>query len=296
MREGVTGFAGYLCPACRSPVDASTLECAERHRYRCEDHVLVLLKEDFARELEDFSRVLLEFRGEAGKRILDPELYDDLPEGHAASGSQEWRLEWQLRCYDLELIRGLLADRQQETVLDVGSYNGWLANRLSDDGHEVTGVDYFADPHDGLRARKHYRRARWQSVQLDLLDLSVLNRTYDVVIANRCLQFFPDPPVYCRQLKDRVAPGGLLILTGLAFYRDPRSKGAEIKGWQRNHRERYASRFFLRPTRGYLDGEDRRALLDEGFELRPYPQLRRANLVARLLPTRPLLTLGVWQR
>ncbi|MDX1384241.1 MAG: class I SAM-dependent methyltransferase [Thermoanaerobaculia bacterium] len=252
----------------------------------------MLLRQDFERELEGFCEVLERFRHEEGLRILDPAAYAELPGGPAASGSAEWRL----RRYDLERIRRFLGGRGARTVLDVGSYNGWLANRLCRDGFEVTGVDYFADPFDGLGARRHYPRAEWLSVQLDLLDLSVLGRSYDVVVANRCLQFFPDPLDYFRHLRERVAPGGVLVLTGLAFFSDPRRKEAEIGGWQERHERRYGAPFFLRPTRGLLDGADRRALCGEGVDLRPYPKLWRADLLARLVPTRPVSRWGVWQR
>ena len=39
---------------------------------------------------------------------------------------------------------------------------------------------------------------------------------HDVVILNRCLQFFPEPATALKRAQERVAPDGLLIVTGLA--------------------------------------------------------------------------------
>ena len=44
-------------------------------------------------------------------------------------------------------------------------------------------------------------RFKWTSAILSILDAH-----FDVVVLNRCLQFFPDPLAYLEHVKDRVAP------------------------------------------------------------------------------------------
>lgn len=281
--------APLLCPGCREPLDPATFTCDTGHRFAENDGVLVLLAQDFAADLASFNEVLRAYRESLGRRLLDPAVYDALPHG------QRHDFEWRLRCFDLEVLRPLLAGRRRPSVLDVGSFNGWLASHLSRQGCDVTAVDYFDDPCDGLRARRFYSRAPWRSIQLDLLDLSLLNRAYDLVVLNRCLQFFPDPAAYLEHAGDRVAPGGLLVATGLDFYRDPRRKQRSVADLEARHRERYGRAFFLHPTRGYLDFEDRRRLEARGLEVRRYPQLWRANLRSLLLPDRPRFCFGVWK-
>jgi SAM-dependent methyltransferase len=275
-----------LCPVCRGRLAPGEPCCAEGHRFAVKDGVLALLTPDFAAELRAFNEVLRDYRDRIGRRLLDESVYDSLPHGLAQD------FEWRLRCFDLEVLQPLLPSRPA-SILDVGSYNGWLARHLADAGHDVTAVDYFDDPHDGLGARRFHARAAWRSIQLDLRDLSVLGRTYDAVVLNRCLQFFADPVAYLEHARERVAAGGLLIATGLDFHRDPRRKRRHVERLSADYRRRYGRDFFLRPTRGYLDFRDRERLRSAGLDIRPMPPLWRANLLARVLVHRPRFCYGV---
>lgn len=280
----------YLCPECRAGVDGETLQCPRGHRFHVEDGVLVLVADPLLARLRSFMETLEKFRDHLGRRLLDESVYDRLPYGEAQRGDFEWRL----RCFDLRHIRRLLGTRRGR-VLDVGCHNGWLCRNLSDDGHDVTGVDFFSDPYDGLRARRFFTDPRWRSIQMDLCDLSILNQRYDVVVLNRCLQFFPDPLSYLKHAKERVAPAGLLILTGLDFYRDPRAKKRLIARVEDDYRARYGTDFFLHPTRGYLDFEDRRRFIDAGVHIHAYPEHRLRNWKARILRNRPWFAFGWWR-
>lgn len=274
-----------LCPVCRGPLDPDERRCTGGHRFDEKDGVLVLLEPGFAAELSAFNEALRDYRDRIGRRLLDESVYDALPHGQAED------FEWRLRCFDLEVLLPLLPERPA-SVLDIGSFNGWLARHLADAGHDVTAVDTFDDPHDGLGARRFYARASWRSIQMDLRDLSLLNRTYDIVVLNRCLQFFADPVAYLELARERVADGGLLIATGLDFHRDPRRKRRRIEALRADHRHRYGRDFFLHPTRGHLDFDDLGRLRAAGLEIRPMPRLWRANLLARVLVHRPRFCYG----
>ncbi|MCA9973274.1 MAG: class I SAM-dependent methyltransferase, partial [Anaerolineales bacterium] len=171
-------------------------------------------------------------------------------------------------------------------ILDVGAYNGWLSHQLARLGHDVTGVEYFRDPFDGLGARPFYT-ADWRAVQMDLADLSLLAAPYDVVVMNHGLHFFPDPVGTVAQLLQKVAPGGLFVAIGLHVWRDPRRRQAQLAAAQAAYRQRYGREMLLRPARGYLDETDRARLAGLGLTLRPYPHFWLRNLLARLVPTRP---------
>jgi hypothetical protein len=131
---------------------------------------------------------------------------------------------------------------------------------------------------------------------MDLRDLSVLEEAYDVVILNRCLAFFTDPAAYAAGVKARVAPGGLLLLTGLQFFGAPAEKARRVAAERRTFRERHGLDLFLFPTRGYLEDTDRAGLEAEGVSVRAYPQLWAANLRARLWRSRPQHAYGVWAK
>jgi 2-polyprenyl-3-methyl-5-hydroxy-6-metoxy-1,4-benzoquinol methylase len=277
-----------LCPNCRAPVDSVTLACANGHQFGYEDGVLVLLEERFARHLRAFIEILTTFRAAENKRLTDTAVYERLPFAKAREN-----VEWRMRCYDLAIIRGLIGARGRQRVLDVGASNGWLSHQLALQGHDVTAVEQFTDEYDGLRAKKFYS-SDWRAIQIDLTDLSVLNERYDVVILNHGLHFFPDPLACVSDARRRVVAGGRLILIGLAFYRDPSARIRHVAGLQRSYRERYSAEFFLRPTRGYLDFEDKARFEALGVRLRPHPRLWRANLKSLIKPAAARHYYGVY--
>lgn len=275
-----------LCPSCRETLDATTLSCPRGHRFGCEDGVLVLLDETFGRRLRAFAAGISAARAADGQRLPDPSIYPLLPDAPALRRSHEWRG----RRHDVALLRRLLRGRRR--VLDVGAWNGWLSNRLAELGHDVTAVDYFTDEFDGLRARKFYSTA-WRAIQVDLNDLAVLDERFDAVVLNRCLAFAGDPQGFVAGARQLVTPGGLLVLTGLEIFRDPRAKARYVESLRRRHRDRHSSELFLAPTKGYLDFGDRARLAAMGLSLRPYPQLWAANLKALLRPSLPRHYYGV---
>jgi SAM-dependent methyltransferase len=273
-----------LCPTCRRPLDPD-LRCAGGHQYAEHNGVLALLESGFAAELAAFLARFEPIRASQNKPLLDPAAYERLPFGQDHH-------EWRARRYDLAVIRRLLRGLPPRRGLDIGAWNGWLSHRLVQDGHDLTGIDYFADRHDGLGARQFYRTA-WRAIQMDLLDLSVLDERYDLIILNRCLQFMPDPPAYVSSARRLLAPGGRMIVTGVQCFREPSAKARAVAAMQADHRRRHGFELFLRPAKGYLDRADLGALRAAGLSFHSYPQLWPANLKALLNPRLPLHYYGL---
>ncbi len=285
-----------LCPNCREPLTKGEevggmggdmpLCCSNGHVFYCQDGVLPLLADGFAAELQQFTHRLSQMRGAEHKRLLTADLYPQLP--FIEPTGEGW--EWRMRRYDLQVLASRLPTltRQKKglQVLDVGAWNGWLSYRLSLWGHGVTAVDYFHDEYDGLAAKKFYP-VSWQAVQMDLTDLSLLDTCFDLVILNRCLQFAPDPVQMITQARARLAAGGLLLVTGLQIFADARQKAEQVTSYRQQNWQKYGFELFLKPTKGYLDGQDKKTLQTLGVQLRPYSQLWLANLKSYLKPTLP---------
>lgn len=277
-----------LCPNCRERLNPDTLTCPRGHGYGESEGVLVLLDDDFGPRLRQFLAGFSQVRQQDGKRLVDPAAYEALPYGSAVQGAFEWRL----RQADLAVVLRQVAGRGPQRVLDVGAWNGWLSHQLARRGHNVTAVDYFVDQFDGLGARQFYS-SRWRAIQMDLTDLAVLDETFDIVILNRCVQFFADPVAYVAQARQRVALGGRLIVTGLPVFRDPRHKVVGVQALRQSLQEHGLD--FFKPMKGYLDEGDEAGLRRLGLTLHPYPQLRLANLRARFDRQRPRHLYGVWE-
>lgn len=275
-----------LCPICHHPLLSDGVTCAQGHRFTLANGVLSLVTASFAQRLGHFNTVLQRFRQNTGRRLLDPAVYEELPFSAAVRSNFEWRL----RQYDWAVVQQWVGTRPRR-ILDIGAWNGWLSHRLTQLGHEVTAIDYFTDPYDGLGANRFYR-GTWRSIQMDLTDLSPLPAVFDVIILNRCLAFFANAAAYVTQAQARLAPGGSLLLTGLALYRDPRSKAQAVATATKNYRQEYGTDLFLHPTKGYLDSHDQAELQAMGVQISPYRQLWAANLKAWLRPRYPHYAYG----
>jgi SAM-dependent methyltransferase len=240
---------------------------------------------EFALEVEALADYLRDFRARSGRTLIEPSAYEKLP-------FEQTHFEWRLRRHDLALVTRLMERSNPSRALDVGAWNGWLSNRLATAGYEVTAVDYFDDPYDGLGAGQFYR-ATWRSIQMDLTDLSLLEERFELVILNRCLAFFGDPLAQVMEAKKMLAPGGLLIITGLQFFADPAAHRRHLKEERRLFKERYGRDLLLRPAKGYLDLVDAKKLQAAGVSLRIYRGLPLAHLRAFFNKKAPRHTYGL---
>jgi hypothetical protein len=128
---------------------------------------------------------------------------------------------------------------------------------------------------------------------MNLEDLAVLDEQYDLVIVNRCLQFYVDPPAYAEGMKKKAASDGMVLLTGLAFVRDPAARLAGLA--ELRARLKQAGVDFFKPMKGYLDFQDRAQLAAQGWALRPYRQLWAANARSLVSPGAPRYAYAVWR-
>ena len=321
-----------LCPNCRKPLVPITgtgcgsteiLTCSLGHRFSNNEGVIVLLEAQFGRHLEGFLATYTQVRMAENKRVLDTSAYEALPYGPLTVGNPEWRL----RQYDLTLLKKLLAEKSRARqvpglqILEIGAWNGWLTHHLVNMGHQVMAIDYFTDTYDGLGARKFYARSKiqaassgnapaqnsmamsaeytqqadnWLAIQMDVADLSIIDQEFDIVIINHCLQFFTNAVAFVQVAKQRVAPGGCLLLLGMEFYWDYGPKVRQVASFRE-----YLSKFgldFLHPTKAYLNFEDMAGLCAESVKLRALPRLWLANVKSLMKPTLPRHYYGIYEK
>lgn len=278
------------CPECHQSLNAA-FSCANDHTFSMENGVLRLLNSEFHRRLSHFEKALAKMRAkETHRRITKPEAYQELPFG-AATGEDG---EWKLRRYDLALIETILP-KQPLQILELGAWIGWLSHRLCVMGHAVTAVDYFGDVFDGLGAKKFYPED-WAAIQMDISDLSTIENTFDAIILNRCLQFFSTPVEYVIAAARKLNPGGMLVITGLQFFKHPAKKAAQIAAAKKQFYDDHQIDLFLKPTKGFLDQNDKMQLRSIGIDLKPYSALKWANLKSKLKPDLPENFYGVFRK
>ncbi|QQR87443.1 MAG: methyltransferase domain-containing protein [Flavobacteriales bacterium] len=280
-----------LCPECEALLSAEWT-CPNGHAWPLVDGVRRCVNAELSRTLDPFLDAFQDHRAVRDERILEPALFPRLPE----AGVEHDPALWKLRMYDLDLIKRLLSDRAPSgglRILDVGAWNGWLSHRLSAMGHHVTATDVFIDAHDGLGAVRHYPH-KFLAVQADQERLHLFEGPFDLVVAQRCAGYFVDLARSIQQLQALVAPGGVLLFTGVNVYHDPRTIRKQLAQEARHFAERYHLPYFFKPVKGFVDEDDAHLMERHGIELRSYPQLRLKNWLSRPLARKPQYQYGIW--
>lgn len=106
--------------------------------------------------------------------------------------------------YALELARG-------RHVLDAGCGEGFGTQRLAEVARSVVGVDYSADA--VAAAEGAWRRSNLSFRQLDLTKPGDEHERFDLVCSFQVLEHMVDPLSFLERLRNRLAPGGTLLLT-----------------------------------------------------------------------------------
>ncbi len=94
----------------------------------------------------------------------------------------------QLRLLEIDLILGQLNDNDE--VLDVGCGNGFATEIYSEKAKSVMGVDFSSEMIDQADQKLIQKQANFKNIsfkQMDLLNLTCPQNSFDVVISERCL-------------------------------------------------------------------------------------------------------------
>jgi len=202
------------------------------------------------------------------------------------SGIKVEKKIWKARAEDFSIISKLI-NNNIKTALDIGSWNGWLANSLTKKGLKVTAIDYFTHELDGMKAKKFYENNDWNSIQMDLEDLSVFNEKFDLIILNRCYPYFTDMKKVIESSLQLLSPKGKLIITGLNI-NDKKEDTEEFKKAKINFKETYNKDFLFKPFKGFIDEDDISNLKLKGFKILLCPNFK--NRTKKLLSSKRNIT------
>lgn len=112
------------------------------------------------------------------------------------------------------------------TALDVGTGDGMLATELREEGLEVTGLD--SDEDVLSRARERDPDVNW--VLGDLLTTDLEAGSFDLVASIAMLHHVEDPVPALRKMAELIAPGGSLVIVGMARTRSPYDLMMDMRG------------------------------------------------------------------
>ena len=271
------------CVECGEPMVLGDSSCSNGHQYSLVDDVHSYLKADFKVGFDHWLECLEDFRKQTGDGQPKRRDFDQLPTTKDAS---ERRL-WKPRNLELSFIRKNLVGRTGLRILEVGSWIGWLANNLTQDGHDVVTIDYFVDPLDGLRAKKHYSNSDWVSIQMDVEHPEIIDEEFDVIIFNHNLPYFTDIRETLGAYMRLLESGGHFFIIGLNIIKDTSKIEQSYKSHEANFMKAYGIPLNFKPMKSCIDTTDQKMLIECGFELFKEPRMRLNNLKNSLDPKKP---------
>ena len=239
-------------------------------------------------ELKDLNSFLIKFEDyREGNKIRDTNLYNGLPYSIPSRS-------WKEKSLDINIIMKLISKHNRKLdVLDVGCWNGWLSNYLSNLGHHIIGTDIFTDEYDGLKCIKHYN-SNYIALQLKLDDLFRIEGSFDLIIINRCMPYSRNPRKLLIDAIDRLSPRGILLITGLNFYRNSSIPSRRISKANRKFKDKYGIPLLSDSIKGYLDLGDFKMLSLNNVDLKPYRPIK--NWIKKSLKISPLYYFGIVMR
>ncbi len=225
------------CPACRAPlvrVDDNRFDCrADATRFEREDGIWRMLTVEAAAATEGFLAGYRTVRQAEAWGQDNGAYFQALPfrdtSGHHA---EIWRIRAQsFRTVLRRVVQPLrTTNRSALRILDLGAGNGWLANRLANQGNQVAALDLDDDSRDGLGTHRHYGNPLpFLPVQASFDHLPYAEGSVDLVIFNGALHYSTDYRTTLREAQRVLTTSGRIVILDSPFYRKRASGRAMVQ-------------------------------------------------------------------
>ena len=276
------------CPVCEEKVHVTKdhASCDAGHVFSMKDGVHQILTPEYKQKLDTFLKGFEDSRKEAITNYT-VQVIQKLPFVSFDRGL------WKLREYDLNLVSKFI--KPDGRALEIGSWNAWLTHHISRAGMDITAVDLFIHDRDGLAAKKHFDE-NWLAIQMDLQRLNLIDEKFDLIVVNRCFQYFQEMHETVRVLQDRLKKGGVLLLTGLTLESDKERIQQEIDTAALNFESKYGTPFHLHEFQGYNTEESLKKLKNQGVKVKIYPELRIRSMIGHISRKHHIYYYGIFHK
>lgn len=247
----------FACPLCRSE-----LEVIGPDARRCpQDGTVFERLQGIWRFLpparlayfQDFIQDYQTIRSLENRGSQEAAYYQALPDRDLTA---QMSADWKIRSASFsalirEVILPLEQQQPQAAVLDLGSGNGWLANRLALRGLQVTALDLLTNDFDGLGCFRFYQ-AHYTPVQAEFDHLPFVDGVNDLVIFNASFHYAVDYQLTLVEALRVLKPGGKLVILDTPVYRDGRSGQMMLQERTAKFVEQYGIASNHLPSQGFL--------------------------------------------
>ena len=160
----------------------------------------------------DFENAYLQVRQKEG-RVLDVEQIRNLP---YVKGKDEEL--WILRRKNISrFIKYLQKKEAQLKILEVGCGNGFFSHLISQQGHQVTGIDVNLPELEMAAAAFGHNTIKWMCV--DIINEKPFDKEFDLVVFCAAFQYFEFPDKVINKCLEIIKPGGEIHIIDSPFYR-----------------------------------------------------------------------------
>ena len=237
------------CPvcACALSVTSNTATCSGCERVYSRARGIWRLLTDaqaatYAPFIADYERV----RAGEGRARVTPAWNRSLP---FIERGQPFCDDWRVRAVSYTALLKHISGAQR--VIDLGAGNGWLSNRLSEQGHIVAAVDVLDNEWDGLGAAQHYT-TQFTRLQAPFDAVPLADAQADVVIYNGAFHYATDYPAALREALRLLTDGGRVIIMDTPIYHRADSGEQMVAERQAHFEQTYGTRSDALPNQNYL--------------------------------------------
>lgn len=177
---------------------------------RLENGVIIPYSKEEEEEIKNHFEGFISFRNESKEWITDPKTICGLPD------SVDSRT-WKNKSDTIRLIRSTIAKQFKQKKVDillVGSGNGWLANNLAKDGHDVLGIGVVYYQYDGLETISVYD-TKFKHMLLHAHEIDRIKGLFDVIIFENNLPYVKAVFKTLNMAKELLRPSGLVICAAI---------------------------------------------------------------------------------
>lgn len=247
---------------------------------------------EFEKHLLSYLPVFEKYRTNIGVAPTTRSDWKQLPFGAFANDAS-----WKWRRQSLAIIQNHLQQNKLETVLEIGSWNGWLSKYLAKKSDMVVAADYFTNPFDGI-GNLNELADNIEPIQcnVETLKFDFKPQSFDLIVLNHCLTYTESPCDFIQNLIPLLKDGGEIISLGNTFYKNPKLKTQQNEAANENYVNVYDRDLYIQPVKGYMDSDDFEYLMNNGFEMLDYPKMWLQNLVAKIYPYKPIYKAILYQK
>ncbi len=227
-----------------------------------------LLRPEFRNKLQSFLIAYLKIQKKENHPTLPPESYSKFPNIE----SEIFKHEIFSRKQDVAFIENFAKENlnPNASVLEIGGWNGWLTHRLYNHTKNVVSIDIFSDEKNGLSSKKHHSPNNWLSLQVDVTEPSIFKNSFDLIVFNHCLQFYPQPLVLIEEYKKLLKPHGSLIILGVDIHLNTWQKQKQVNELKSYYQHKYQFDIYFYNCDGFFDRVFLNQLLKNTFKFHTY--------------------------